>query len=238
MRQYLVPILMILAVVSCSKKENLMNVSGSIEGLKKGTIYLQRIVDTSLVTIDSTVVDGDSNFAFSTELESPEVFYLYLDKNDGTVFNDRIIFFGEVGDIVITTSRERFENDVEVTGSETHVKLKEYKDMISRFNKRNLEYLQAGFEAQKDSNLLKIDSIQRLIDKNVLSGYLYTLNFALTNKDSYVAPYVALAEAFDARIKYLDTIYNSLSPEIADSKYGKALADHIKKIKEEEKEAK
>lgn len=233
MRTVLVPFLLTLALVACSKKENLMNVSGDVEGLKKGTIYLQKIQDTTLITIDSIIIDGNSNFNFSLALDSPEVFYLYLDKNDGNTINDRITFFGEVGDITINTKRDAFEARAEITGSETHEKLAEYRAMMSNFNERNLQYVKADFEARKDSNVVKLDSLNRLINKNVLNGYLYTLNFALTNKDSYIAPYIALSEAFDARIKYLDTINNSLSPEVAASKYGKALKAYIKKIKTE-----
>ena len=62
--------------------------------------------------------------------------------------------------------------------------------------------------------------------------YLYTTNFALRNADQEIAPYLALSELFDANIKLLDTINNSLSAPIKTSKYGKQLADYVEKIKE------
>ncbi|NAS29710.1 DUF4369 domain-containing protein [Flavobacteriaceae bacterium R38] len=235
MRLFLIPVLVLLAIVSCSKDQNRMNLSGTVEGLKKGTIYLQKTSDTTLIVIDSVVVDGDSNFSFSVPLESPEVFYLYLDKNDGNTLNDRITFFGEVGDIVINTKRGAFEGLAKVTGSKTNEKFMEYRNMISNFNTTDLKYYQESIKAQRDSNVVKFDSIQKLIDRNNLRSYLYTLNFALTNGDSYVAPYIALSEAFDARLKYLDTINNALTPEVANSIYGKKLQAYIKEIKENEK---
>ena len=82
--------------ISCSEDTtNTMTVSGNIKGLKKGILYLQHIPDTTLVTIDSLEVDGDGNFSFKTEITHPEVFYLYLNKKDNNVINDRIPFFGE-----------------------------------------------------------------------------------------------------------------------------------------------
>ncbi len=233
MRSSLVIILIFAFTIACSNKENTMNVSGQVEGLKKGILYLQRINDTLLTTIDSVVIDGKNDFSFSLELESPEVFYLFLNKNDGNDINDRITFFGEVGDIIINTRRDAFESRAEISGSKSHEKFSEYKAMISNFNAQNLEYAQADFQARRDSSATKIDSIEKLINKNIVGRYLYTLNFALTNKDSHVAPYLALSEVFDARIKYLDTINNSLTPEVANSKYGLALQAYIEKIKRE-----
>ena len=62
--------------------------------------------------------------------------------------------------------------------------------------------------------------------------YLYTVNFAITNKEYEIAPYLAVSEIFDANIKYLDTIYTSLKPKVRKSKYGKALKDYIEERKE------
>ncbi len=220
---------------SCEKEvKPTMNVTGTVKGLKKGTLYLQKIEDTLLVTLDSIEVKGDPQFQFSTEIESPEMYYLYLNKKDGNEINDRIGFFGEEGTIIIDTEVDFFEKAAKIEGSETHKKLEEYKKMMARFNARHLELLQAHFEARKDSNITEIDSIIGLSDRNLMRGYLYSLNFALTNSKSHVAPYIALSEVFDAKFKYLDTIYKSLSPEVASSKYGKKLGEYIKEIKTEE----
>ena len=48
-----------------------------------------------------------------------------------------------------------------------------------------------------------------------------------------MAPYVAVAEVYDANVKYLDTINKVLTPAIAKSKYGLILADYIETIKPE-----
>jgi hypothetical protein len=58
--------------------------------------------------------------------------------------------------------------------------------------------------------------------------YLAALNFAKNNNDLEVAPYLMLAKVYDVNVNYLDTIYNSLTPKIKDSKYGKALKSLIK----------
>lgn len=218
----------IFLLLSCGKEEkDLMRVEGTVKGLKKGMLYLQKIQDTTLVNIDSLKIDGNSNFSFSVPMESPEVFYLYLDKNDGNTDNDRITFFGERGTINIHTTRDFFEAEARISGSASHEKLEEYKKTMSRFNDVNLDLIEALFNAQKANDTVTSDSIRRLSGKNRRRSYLYALNFALHNGDSYVAPYIALSEVAGTQLKYLDSIYRSLSPEVAASKYGKALGDYI-----------
>jgi len=234
MRKLLFFFLFSILIASCGSDdaENLMTVSGRVKGLKKGTLYLQNIPDSTLVTIDSIVVDGDGNFSFETEIESPEIFYLYLDKKDNNDINDRITFFGEPGNITINTSWNTFDANAKIEGSKTHSKLEEYKKVMTRFNTKNLELINSSINPEVALDSLEIDSIQKISDKNMQRGYAYALNFALNNKDSYIAPYIALYEVSDANIIYLDSIHRSLSPEVADSKYGRGLKQYLDNIRE------
>ncbi|NHF61361.1 DUF4369 domain-containing protein [Flavobacteriaceae bacterium TP-CH-4] len=208
--------------------ENTMIVSGQVKGLKKGTLYLQHIPDSSLVVVDSLQIEGDGHFSFQTELESPEIFYLYLSKKDNNDINDRISFFGEPGAITINTKWNTFDTGAVVEGSESHKKWEEYRKIMSQFNKRNLEILQSSMNQESPLDTLQLDSLQRISDKNAKRGYAYAINFALNNKDSYVAPYIAVHEVADANPKYLDSISNALTPEVADSKYGRELKELLK----------
>ncbi|MBC8770354.1 DUF4369 domain-containing protein [Arenibacter sp. BSSL-BM3] len=237
MKKILMVAVLAIVVISCGgSTENTMTVTGNVKGLKKGTLYLQHIADTTLITVDSLVVDGDGNFSFTTELESPELFYLYLDKKDNNSINDRITFFGEPGNITIKTNWNTFDLNAKIEGSKSDEKLKEYLEVMSKFNTRNLEYVRMSMDPKTQNDSTVLDSLQNLTDKNVKRGYLYAINFALNNADSYVAPYIAVKEVADANIKYLDSINNSLSPEVAKSKYGQELKEHIEVAKKEAKQ--
>jgi hypothetical protein len=200
-----------------------MVLTGNIKGLKKGVLYLQHIADSVLVTIDSLPISGDGNFTFKTELESPEIYYLYLNKKDNNDVNDRITFFAEPGNISINTNWNTFDTNAKIEGSVTQKKLEEYRKVMSSINLRNMALLQSAANTEKPLDSVQFDSIARVSDKNVQRGYAYALNFALNNTDSYIAPYIALYEVPDANRIYLDSISRSLSPEVAESKYGKAL---------------
>jgi hypothetical protein len=222
-----------LFVIACAKKEKDLIVKANIEGLKKGTVYLKKIKDTTLITVDSLVINGNNTpIELFSDLESPEIFFLYLDKNSSE--EDRITFFADKGITEINTTLKNFVFDAKIKGSEQQKVLEEYQLMISKINNRNLDLIKEQFEAQRSGDSVKLDSIIKQGDMIIKRKYLYTVNFALNNKDSEVAPYLALTEIYNAQVKYLDTINNSLTPRIKTSKYGKELDLFIKKIKETE----
>lgn len=233
MKQLLFSFLFVILFTACADNSgNNMLVNGTVKGLKKGVLYLQKVSDSTLVTLDSLEVKGDGDFEFSTSLESPQIFYLYLKKEDNNEINDRIAFFGEPGTITIQTSWNAFEKKAIIEGSVTQKKLEEYLKVMSRFNTQNLEQFQASKDPEIINDPKALDSLQQAYEKNIRRSYLYALNFALSNTESHIAPYIALTEVADANPTYLDSIYNSLSPEVANGTYGMALKKHLNNVRE------
>ena len=232
MKKYIGFALLVLLMASCGdgEEENRMIVNGNVKGLKKGTLYLQYVPDSTLISIDSIEVQGDGRFQFATTLESPEIYYLYLDKKDNNEFNDRITFFGEPGTITINTNWNTFETKASIEGSATQEKLEEYNEIMNKFHNQSLELMRVAVDPGIQSDSLALDSIQNLSDKVIFRSYLYTLNFALNNSDSYLAPYLALTNATNANPVYLDSIYNGLNEEIAASKYGVKLREYLDQV--------
>ncbi len=228
---YIFAMLLIVSACGDGITEKTMIVTGTVKGLKKGTLYLQHIPDSTLVVIDSLQIEGNGDFNFKTEIESPEIFYLYLNKKDNNDLNDRITFFGEPGTITINTAWNTFDTNAKITGSESQTKLEEYRKVMSSINKRNLEILQKSLRKEVAKDTVQLDSLQRVSDKNTQRGYLYAINFAINNRNSYVAPYIAVNEIPNANVTYLDSIHRSLSPEVATSKYGRKLEELLKTIK-------
>ena len=206
----------------------MMHVSGRVDGLRKGTLFLQKVLDSTLVNIDSIVINGNPEFNFKTKIESPEIYYLYLNKDDGDTLNDRVMFFAEKGEITINTLLKTFESSAKVSGSENQELLQEYRKIARQFNAKNLDYIKAYINNAKSANDSRSsDSIQKEMDNLLKRRYLYALNFAVTHGDNVIAPYIALTEVSDANIKYLDTVASKLTEEVKSSKYGKLLIDLI-----------
>jgi hypothetical protein len=209
-----------------------MIVKGRIEGLRKGNLFLQKIQDTVLINVDSTQVNGTPDFEFQTPIETPEVFYLYLDKEDGDSLNDRILFFGEKGQIEINTLLKTFESSAQISGSENQELLQEYLSFNRKFNDQNLVLMQGFYEAQIAQNKERADSLQNKIDNLLKRRYLYTINFAAKNTDKNIAPYLALTQVYDANVALLDSIAIKMTPEVRESKYGKEFISYLEQRKE------
>lgn len=223
---------LVFSIIACSNKEKDLTVKVNIEGLKKGTVYLKKIKDTALVTLDSIIINGNSSFELYSAIKSPEVFFLYLDKNSAE--KDRIAFFADKGITEVNTTLKNFVFDAKINGSQQQKVLEEYQKIISRANNRNLELIKESFEVQKTGDTTRLKAIQKEQNGAQKRKYLYTVNFALNNKDSEVAPYLALSEIYNARIDLLDTINESLTPKVKTSKYGLELDQFIKEIKQKE----
>ncbi len=227
----IISLVIAILVFACANDSSNFTLKGNIKNLKKGTVYLQRLQDSLLVTIDSLVINGKSEFELKTELEYPEMLYLKLHKFDN---EEHIIpFFADKGITEINSNLKNFELDIKIKGSKQHEKYEEYKKMMSRFNDQNLDLIKDNFDAQKDNDTTKFNSTVKNYNSLIKRKYLYTINFAINNKDSDVAPYLVLSEISDANIKYLDTVNNALTSEVKASKYGKELQAYIEKRKTE-----
>ena len=55
-----------------------MRLSGFVDGMKEGTLLLQKTNINNFITVDSMVVKGDAHFNFSEKIESPELYFLSL----------------------------------------------------------------------------------------------------------------------------------------------------------------
>ncbi|MCW8980191.1 DUF4369 domain-containing protein [Altibacter sp.] len=230
---YLFSLLAILFLItSCNNDATEMYLSGEIKGLRKGTILLQKIEDTSLVAVDSVTVDGEAIFSFSETIESPEVYVLSLRIKDESLLDKELPFFAEPGEVNIITSLKNFNSGAVITGSKNQAKLSEYKKLKQRYADRNLDLIEQEFKALQSGNDSLLEVIRKRKQSTVTGKYLATVNFAINNNDYELAPYLMLNEVFDANVKYLDTVYKSLTPKIKDSKYGIELESYITERKQ------
>lgn len=224
-------ILMALFVLACAKEsENTMYVKASVKGLKKGTFYLQKQKDSTIVSVDSISVNGTEEFMLTDEIETPEMYYLTL-KNSPK----RISFFGEKDTVSIKSQLDKFGLKVKIQGSENQELLDQFTDIQQKFNNQRLDLIKQEFEARKSGSQDSIDLVAKKYKNWERKKYLYTTNFAITNGKYEVAPYIALTELVDANLSLLDTINKSLSPEVKQSKYGVQLDEFVAEIKKNEK---
>ena len=223
---------LLLLIVACSKEKELGNmvVQGKIKGIKKGTLYLKKMRDTLIVSVDSIRLFGKDSFTLSDNITSPEMYFLSLDQNQST-----LSFFGEEGIITVNDQVEKFGVSPVIEGSINQKILESYKEVAKKFQGKQLDLLAANMQAQKDRDLETSQSLRKQAEKQNLKKYIYTINFVLNNSDSEAAAYITLTELVNANVKYLDSINNSLTEKVQLSYYGKKLAEFVATIKETEK---
>ena len=202
-----------------------MTVNVKVENFKKGNVYLQKISDSALINVDSIFVKKNESIILKYNIASPELFYLNLDVSN---IENRIEFFGENGEINIDTSLEKFNSDFKISGSSIDSIYRDYLSVIKKFNNQKLDLIQLSFNLTKtelDDSLIKVQNQIKSLNKR---QYLYNLNYIVSNGNSFVSPLIAINEFSESGKIVLDTIKNSMSKQVLESKYGKIFSDIVR----------
>jgi hypothetical protein len=202
-----------------------MTVKVKVENFKKGNVYLQKISDSALINVDSIFVKKNESIILKYNIASPELFYLNLDVSN---IENRIEFFGEKGEINIDTSLEKFNSDFKISGSSIDSIYRDYLSVIKKFNNQKLDLIQLSFNLTKtelDDSLIKVQNQIKSLNKR---QYLYNLNYTVSNGNSFVSPLIAINEFSESGKIVLDTIKNSMSKQVLESKYGKIFSDIVR----------
>ncbi|MGY0425241.1 MAG: DUF4369 domain-containing protein, partial [Polaribacter sp.] len=146
----------------------------------------------------------------------------------------RILFFGNKGTINIYDNIKLFGINPKIEGSKNQLVFNNFMKISSKFRNENLDFIKKEFDAKRAKDTSLIKKLEKDYQSMIRRKYLFTANFALTNANSEAAPYIALTELYNANIKLLDTINNSLSEKVKKSTYGKRLDKYINDIKSKE----
>uniref|UniRef100_UPI00404B70D9 DUF4369 domain-containing protein n=1 Tax=Flavobacterium sp. TaxID=239 RepID=UPI00404B70D9 len=229
MKKFLLFGFSLFTIVACNdsnSNDSNLHLTGDIEGLSQGKLYIQKIQDTALVVIDSITIKGDSKFETFLNLKESEVLYLSLDRGQSNSSDNDLAFFAEPGKIDIKTTLKAFYGNAKITGSKNNDLWNEFKQINDQFNAENLKLISLEM-----ANKISVDSLEKNFERLKTRKYRYAANFAATHGNFEIAPYIAISEIADINVVFLDTIQKNLAPEIAKSKYGKMLKKHIKERK-------
>lgn len=212
-------------IMSCStKSDKNFIVNCKIYGLQKGTIYLEKFENNKLVVIDSvSIKDGTEEITFSNNITEPDIFIVSLEKSN----SKHISFFGEPGTVNISTSLDKFYLKAKIKGSKQQELLEKHDEYIKKITDVNLDLIKEKFEAQKNNDLETVDEIEFKQNKNLKKQYLFSANYAISNKNNAVAPFIACTRMQKATLILKQKIYDALTPKIKESKYGKLLKESL-----------
>ena len=230
MKHTIAKLFLITLLVSCSSPKKDMQVTVEVKNLKKGTLYLERVQDSVMVAVDSIFLGREEAVVLQADLDHPELFYILLDRNQTNDIDNRIPFFGHAGEISIETTLDDYVTKAEVSGSPTQEIYNAYLRVIRQFKNEELDLLAAYLQAQISQNSDSLTLVEQQTASLSKRKILFTVNFAVNNANSVVAPYLALSELPKVSKSFLDTIAASMSDDVANSRYGMLLTDFLSEL--------
>ncbi len=224
---------LLLCFFKCSNDlDKNLNISGSIKGLRKGKLYLQKYInDSILIDIDSLKIDGVENFEFNDSLDQAQFYFLTLKKDETDTTMNKIPFFAERGEIKINTRLNTFLSSARIEGSDNQILWEEYLTVIRKFNNQNIDLVKKYLEKKGEFNTDKRNQLferkSNLINRKKT---LYSLNFAMNNSGKEISAYIGLYELNNVSKKYLDSLYSRLETKIKNSFYGNKLKKKLESL--------
>ena len=230
MKHTIIKLFLIALLGSCSSPKKDMQVRVEVKDLKKGKLLLERVQDSGLVAVDSIFLGREETVILQADLDHPELFYIFLDRNETDDIDNRIPFFGQAGEVSIQTTLDGYVTKAEVFGSPTQEIYNAYLRVIRQFNNEELDLLAAYLEAQISENTDSLAIVEQQTASLSKRKILFTVNFAVNNSNSVVSPYLALSELSTVSKSLLDTIAASMSEDVANSRYGKLLTEYLSEL--------
>ena len=218
-------ILFLLFIIGCVDESQKSTINLDVKGLKKGTLVLKKLSDSSFVKLDSFIVNSGDKINFSVLLDEPEMLFIDLKLNEGSDVKT-LNFFAEKSKIDIVTNLENFGYELVVKGSKNDSIYRNYISLNKKFNDQKLDLFKRSFEKSKSNDLDSLKIIEDLVVNINKRQFLHNANFAVRNSEFELSPYIALTDLYESK-KILDTVYKSLSARIKNSKYAKQLKSII-----------
>ncbi|RCL70909.1 MAG: DUF4369 domain-containing protein [Cryomorphaceae bacterium] len=218
-------ILFLLFIIGCVDESQKSTINLDVKGLKKGTLVLKKLSDSSFVKLDSFIVNSGDKINFSVLLDQPEMLFIDLKLNEGSDIKT-LNFFAEKSKMDIVTNLENFGYELVVKGSKNDSIYRNYISLNKKFNDQKLDLFKRSFEKSKSNDLDSLKIIEDLVVNINKRQFLHNANFAVRNSEFELSPYIALTDLYESK-KILDTVYKSLSARIKNSKYAKQLKSII-----------
>jgi len=218
-------ILFLLFIIGCVDESQKSTINLDVKGLKKGTLVLKKLNDSSFVKLDSFIVNSGDKINFSVLLDQPEMLFIDLKLNEGSDIKT-LNFFAEKSKMDIVTNLENFGYELVVKGSKNDSIYRNYISLNKKFNDQKLDLFKRSFEKSKSNDLDSLKIIEDLVVNINKRQFLHNANFAVRNSEFELSPYIALTDLYESK-KILDTVYKSLSARIKNSKYAKQLKSII-----------
>lgn len=229
MKKILLALSLVIAVVACNQKPEGFVIEGTITGeLENGTkIYLKKLGDNNQpLEIDTTAVT-DGKFVFEGIAGIPEAHFIFVGKSQGYV-----LVVLENGEITLTAQKDSLAL-AKVEGTPQN-------DMLAAFMKKRQAMSQKSMDIQKD-----MEAANASRDQVAMTSLNEEMNDFQEEYKSFEMDYIKANPSALISVMLLDNaisrrsiepsevqgVFDSLSPEIKETKIAKKITGQLEAIK-------
>lgn len=212
-------------MASCSAPvKNEFRITGTVDTVFDGIVYLQRRVEAPMISIDSVQLK-DGKFSFKGTVDYPEVYYINI---PGT--KSLVPFFIEPAQIVININSKEIDK-TKITGSKTQQEYDKYLDMLGQFNAKVRENYQMYVKAQEVGDAEKARYFDSLVNTFDAQRAQFSKTYVLENNSSFVSPYITYRNSWNYDLIELENTLNYFDTTLNHSLYMGHLKEYLATLK-------
>ncbi|NJO87714.1 MAG: AhpC/TSA family protein [Chloroflexia bacterium] len=226
MKKILFVLSVVALVFACNQQDTedqaSFTINGTVAAFDSGYVYLQKVVDGDLKSIDS-VLSTQGKFNFKGAVGFAEMYYLtFGDKEHVSgIFLDNSI-------IDVTGHIDSLDNVV-IKGSKSHDEYKQYQDEMKPFDNKEKDLYTQYSEARKDGNEDLIKQLEETWEALDADKNTFIKNYIGTNNKSVVTPYILTRSNFfySSPVAELDSLVSLLDSSLNKSVYYAKLKEKV-----------
>ena len=208
------------ALTACNQNNNQFKVNVSLANGDDRTVYLQKYVDNTPVTIDSAVIAKESA-VLTAPIDDPQILYALKVKE----MRGSMPFFADNKNVTIVGDINN-PRDVEIMASETQAELDAYEEELGKFDDQIRVLYTAMQQAFADGDSIKVDSLNTVGTALMEQQDNYRDEYVKAHGNSFLAHYILDQNKQDYPLDQLKELVAGFTTE---SIYSRDLNDYIAK---------
>jgi len=200
-------------IISCgTNKGTQYTITGTVQHMDTGMVYLQKMDSTGWISIDSAKIKNNE-FEFKGKVATPDRYNIVVKGKDL-----QFPFFLENGDIRLVVHADS-TGLLEVAGSASHDLFKKFTAQNDSIQKRmnDLDPLFVKADSLKDS--IQMKKLNEMADQYDASMKKLVVDFAKANPGSPVSPYLVMRNSYRFELPALDSIAGGLNDSLLNGSY-------------------
>lgn len=195
-------------------------INAKVDYMGGNTAYLTTFEGGNFVYLDTAEII-DRSFSFSGEVESPEMYFITFEGDEG-----RIDIFLDNNDISITGPDLNHKN-IEISGSDTHAEFAAFRKEDGTFDEQLMSVI-AGFRGAEVSGSEQVmDSLDMEYSRIDSLRAVFVEGYIKSHSSSVVTSYVLYSNLYRFDDDQLVELFGNFSDDVKTTKYGKVISGVI-----------